>query len=60
VGVFVVPILVLVLLAVLAINHTKASIWISGTVEAEFVGATDPSIFDSTQVPEPPVLHASK
>lgn len=55
-GVFVVPILVLALLAVLAINHPKASNWISDAVEAEFVA----SIFDSTQVPKPRVLHAAK
>jgi hypothetical protein len=59
-GVFVVPTLVVTVLAVLAIYHPAASVWISDAAQAEFVGTTSPSAFDSAPVPKLRVLHAAK
>ena len=44
VGIFIMPILVLSILAELAIRYPMASIWISDAAQAEFVGTTGPSI----------------
>jgi hypothetical protein len=60
VGVFIMPILVLTVLVLLAINDPRASIWISEAAQAEFAGATSPSIPDPVVVPETRVLQAAK
>jgi hypothetical protein len=60
VGVFIMPVLILTVLVLLAINDPRASIWISDAAQAEFVGTTNPSIPDLERVPETRVLHAAK
>ena len=60
VGVFIMPIFALTILALLAIHYPMASIWISDAAQAEFVGATGPSISDLEPGPETPVLQAAK
>jgi hypothetical protein len=60
-GVFVIPIFVVTLVAVLAIYHPVASVWISDAVQAEFVGTTSSSVIDPIPIAEPlRVLHAAK
>jgi hypothetical protein len=58
-GVFVIPIFVATLLAVLAIYHPAASVWISDAAQAEFVGTTGSSVVDPIPIAEP-LLHAAK
>jgi hypothetical protein len=60
VGVFIAPVLVLTILVLLVIIEPRASTWISEAAQAEFVGATDPSIPDPVVVPEIRVLRAAK
>jgi hypothetical protein len=60
VGVFIAPVLVLTILVLLTIYDPRTSIWISDAAQAEFVGATSPSIPDPIVVPEIRVLRAAK
>jgi hypothetical protein len=59
-GVFIMPILVLIVLVLLTINDPRASIWISEAAQAEFVGTTTLSISNPEPVPETRVLQAAK
>jgi hypothetical protein len=59
-GVFLMPVLVLTLLVLLAVNEPRASIWISEAAQAEFVGGTGQSILDPVVAPETRALQAAK
>ena len=60
VGVFILPFVALTILALLATYSPMASVWISEAAQAEFVGATGPSISALAAGPKTPVLQAAK
>jgi hypothetical protein len=60
VGVFILPFVALTVLALLATYFPMASIWISEAAQAEFVGATGPSIPDLEAGPHTALLRAAK